>query len=573
MAELGLEDRNQQISRFRARDFSPDSVIFIAESNFSLFSSASTSVNRCSFASDRDSLVSEVSQHLAGRDLRETSGGPDSDPNKSTGHSNSCYRRKVEKAKVQKEENDEEIENKNETLDSARNSFSQPLKECQERRSRSENILKKSDRGRPASLDLNNHTTNATNASPRFGVMKKGSGSTRQIGTFPSPGTPNYRHTSIGAQKGWSSERVSLHTNGNRKQVNAALLPFNNGRTLPSKWEDAERWIFSPVSGDGPVRPSLQQPQRRPKSKSGPLGPPGVAYYSLCSPILPMFEGGNLGNLMAGSPFSARVLGADGLSIRSGAGSGAGIYPAHLEPCMARSVSIHGCSELLSHSSLPGPQDGKIDENKDEATDISRDVSRRDMATQMSPEGSHQSSPRRKLSFSPSTSSVLSIVQLESVQPSKLEVRDVQVDERVTMTRWSKKHRVRFSGKGSENDDEWKKKDLEAESSSWEVSKAAKNISKMKREEAKVNAWENLQKAKAEAAIRKLKMKLEKKRSSSMDRIVKKLRSAQKKAQEMRNSVLTNQSRQVARTSNKLISFRRVPHISSLSGCFTCHAF
>ncbi|PSS19748.1 Remorin, C-terminal protein [Actinidia chinensis var. chinensis] len=575
MAELGLEDRNQQISRFRARDFSPDSVIFTAESNFSLFSSASASVDRCSFASDahdRDSLVSEISQHLAGRDLRETLGGPDLDPNKSTGHINSCHRRKVEKAKVQKAENDSEIENKDETLDSARNSFSQALKECQERRSRSENILKKSDRRRPASLDLNNHTTNATNASPRFGVMKKGSGLTRQTGTFPSPGTPNYRHTSIGAQKGWSSERVPLHTNGNLKQVNPALLPFNNGRTLPSKWEDAERWIFSPVSGDGPVRPSLQQPQRRPKSKSGPLGPPGVAYYSLFSPVLPMFEGGNFGNLMAGSPFSAAVLGADGLSIRSGAGSGAGIYPACLEPCMARSVSIHGCSELVSHSSLPGPQEWKIDENKDAATNISRDVSRRDMATQMSPEGSPHSSPRQRPSFSPSTSSVLSIMQSENVQSSKLEVRDVQVDERVTMTRWSKKHRVRFSGKGLENTDEWKKKDLEAESSSWEVSEAAKSISKLKREEAKVTAWENLQMAKAEAAIRKLEMKLEKKRSSSMDRIMKKLRSAQKKAQEMRSSVLTNQSHQVASTSNKVISFRRNSHISSLRSCFTCHA-
>ncbi|GFS46605.1 remorin family protein [Actinidia rufa] len=524
MAELGLEDRNQQISRFRARDFSPDSVIFTAESNFSLFSSASAS-------------------HLAGRDQRETLGGPDLDPNKSTGHINSCHRRKVEKAKVQKAENDAEIENKDETLDSARNSFSQALKECQERRSRSEYILKKSDRRRPASLDLNNHTTNATNASPRFGVMKKGSGLTRQTGTFPSPGTPNYQHTSIGAQKGWSSERVPLHTNGNRKQVNPALLPFNNGRTLPSKWEDAERWIFSPVSGDGPVRPSLQQPQRRPKSKSGPLGTAWAA-----------------------------VLGADGLSIRSGAGSGAGIYPACLEPCMARSVSIHGCSELVSHSSLPGPQDGKIDENKDAATNISRDVSRRDMATQMSPEGSPHSSPRQRPSFSPSTSSVLSIIQSENVQSSKLEVRDVQVDERVTMTRWSKKHRVRFSGKGLENTDEWKKKDLETESSSWEVSEAAKSISKMKREEAKVTAWENLQIAKAEAAIRKLEMKLEKKRSSSMDRIMKKLRSAQKKAQEMRSSVLTNQSHQVASTSNKVISFRQTSHISSLRSCFTCHA-
>ncbi|KAI4982340.1 hypothetical protein ZWY2020_022832 [Hordeum vulgare] len=38
-------------------------------------------------------------------------------------------------------------------------------------------------------------------------------------------------------------------------------------------------------------------------------------------------------------------------------------------------------------------------------------------------------------------------------------------------------------------------------------------ISKCKREEAKITAWENLQKAKAEAAIRKLEMKLEKKRN------------------------------------------------------------
>ncbi|KAL6982911.1 hypothetical protein U1Q18_016305 [Sarracenia purpurea var. burkii] len=586
MPEPGFEDKNRQRSEFRARDFSPDSVIFTVESNFSLFSSASGSVDRCSSASDvhdRDSLVSELSQHLAGHDLRETSSAPDSDPTKSLVHRNSRLRRKVEKAKVQTEEKDAEIEDENETVDSARNSFSHGLKECQEQRSKSGNILENSYRRRPSSLDLNNHLANATNSSPRFGVMKKSSVLSRQTGTIPSPGAPNYRHASFGDQKGWSSERVpSSHANGNRKQASAALLPFNNGRTLPSKWEDAERWIFSPVSGDGPVRPSFQQPQRKPKSKSGPLGPPGIAYHSLYSPALPILEGGNAGNLMAWSPFSAGVIAADGRSIRSGAGSsGAGIYPAHMEPCMARSVSIHGCSELLSQSSVPGPQvcylwnkrtDEKLDDDKDAATNISGAISRRDMATQMSPDGSPHSSPSRKLSFSPSNQAVLPIRELESVKSTKLEVRDVQVDERVTMTRWSKKHRARFSGKGLENFNGWKKKDVEAGSSSWEVSEGAKSISKMRREEAKITAWENLQKAKAEAAIRKLEMKLEKKRSSSMDRIMNKLRSAQKKAQEMRSSVLTDQPHQVARTSHKLVIFRRTRQISSLSGCFTCHA-
>ncbi|KAL7245207.1 hypothetical protein ACSBR2_000517 [Camellia fascicularis] len=598
---LRFDDQNQQrSSAFRPPDSSPDSVIFTVESNFSLFSSASGSVDRCSFTSDvhdHDSLVSQLTQpynlkfvdfeelqifdlnqHLAGHDLRETSSGLDSDPNKPTGRRNSRLIRKVGKEKGNKEDNDSEIGDKNETLISARNSFSLAVKECQDRRSRSEALLIKPNRRRPASLDLNNHTTNATNSSPRFGVMKKSSIMSRRTGTFPSPVSPNYRHASVGIQKGWSSERVPLHNNAKQRHVSAAaLLPFNNGRTLPSKWEDAERWIFSPVSGDGVMKASFQQPQRRPKSKSGPLGPPGIAYYSY-SPAVPMLEGGNFGNLMAGSPFSAGVMGADGLSLRSGGGNGGtGIFPTRMEPCMARSVSVHGCSEQLSQASLPAPQDEKFDSDKDAATNISRDVSRRDMATQMSPEGSPYSSPRRssprRLSFSPSTPSVLPIVELESPKTSKLEVRDVQVDERVTVTRWSKKHRARFPGRGSENVDDWKKRAVEVRSSAWEVSEAAKSISKMKREEAKITAWENLEKAKAEAAIRKLEMKLEKKRSSSMDKIMKKLRSAQKKAQEMRSSVLTNQSHQVVKTSNKLISFRRTRQISSLSGCFTCHAF
>lgn len=62
MPELGFQDSR---SGFRARDLSPDSVIFTGESNFSLFSSASASVERCSFASDvpdQDSVASVASQ-------------------------------------------------------------------------------------------------------------------------------------------------------------------------------------------------------------------------------------------------------------------------------------------------------------------------------------------------------------------------------------------------------------------------------------------------------------------------------------------------------------------------------
>uniref|UniRef100_A0A2P2JG16 Remorin C-terminal domain-containing protein n=2 Tax=Rhizophora mucronata TaxID=61149 RepID=A0A2P2JG16_RHIMU len=602
MAELGCQLdqvplRSGDINR--ARDASPDSVIFTLESNFSLFSSASASVDRCSFASDahdQDSLASELSHlHLTGH---ESGGRKESwssgqnrehpDPNKLTtahnkkhphSHSSSRLSRKAEKAKVQKEENiattsakSTAIEEDVQLLDSARSSFSLALKECRDRRSRSEANFEKPDRRRPASLDLNNVV--AESSSPRLGGMNKSSiSSRRSSGTCPSPGTPNYRYSGVGMQKGWSSERVPLYANGNRRQVSAALLPLNSGKTLPSKWEDAERWILSPVPGDGAVRVAqFPPPQRRPKSKSGPLGPPGVAYYSMYSPAMQVFDGGNVGSFLAGSPFSPGVIAADGLAIRS---KGHGLpFTLPTEPCMARSVSVHGCSELIAESSLPSHGiDEKHEGVKDAATDISHTVSRRDMATQMSPEGSNHSSPCRRPSFSASTLSALPIVEVRSIYPSKSEERDVQVDERVTLTRWSKRHRPRNSGKTSDIVDDWRKKALDVRSSARDISETAKSISKVKREEAKLTAWENLQRAKAEAAIRKLEMKLEKKRSSSMDKIMNKLRSAQKRAQEMRSSVLADHTHQVSWTPRKAISFRKTRQMTSLSGCFTCHAF
>ena len=114
---------------------------------------------------------------------------------------------------------------------------------------------------------------------------------------------------------------------------------------------------------------------------------------------------------------------------------------------------------------------------KDAATTVSRTVSRRDMATQMSPEGSCHSSPRRSY-FSQSNPSNLQIMEVQSVGSSKPEIRDVQVDERVTVTRWSKKYRGRNPSKVSEDVDEWKLKAVEPRSSAWEVSETVKSLSK-----------------------------------------------------------------------------------------------
>ncbi|CAF2106579.1 unnamed protein product, partial [Brassica napus] len=498
------------------RDSSPDSLNFTPESNLSLFSSASVSVDRCSLTSDahdRDSLLSAPSLE---RDQRV-------DPDKrETGCKNSRNSRKSIKVKAWKQEcvvnKEDEIQN----LDSARSSFSVALRECQERKSRSEAVAKM----------LDNQRATATTS---LDLSKKTSVSTNKSSVFPSPGTPTYT-----MQKGWSSERVAI----GRSPPNAAFLPLYSGRTVPSKWEDAERWILSPLAREEAARTSFTA-SRRPKSKSGPLGPPGLAYYSLYSPAVPMVHGGNRGCLTSTSPFSARVLPQNGSTA----------FPQKTDHCMARSVSIHGCSQTLA------PQDDIHESIKDAAGDA-RAVSRRDMATQMSPEGSIRLSPERECSLSSFSPTARSIVELLNARVNRAEAKDLQVDEKVTVTRWSKRHRSLYHGDSSNMRDHLHGQDRDPQGLTW-----------VKTEEARIISWQNLQKAKAEAEIRKLEVKLEKKRSSSMARIMRKVKSAEKKAEEMRRSVLDNQAPSASR--GKALSFSRSgkTKISSLSGCFTCHAF
>ena len=73
MLEIGFQDQQVLLrSRLRARDASPNSVIFTLELNFSLFF-ASASVDRCSFASndhdhEEEAIGGSSSEKLAGDD-------------------------------------------------------------------------------------------------------------------------------------------------------------------------------------------------------------------------------------------------------------------------------------------------------------------------------------------------------------------------------------------------------------------------------------------------------------------------------------------------------------------------
>lgn len=178
---------------------------------------------------------------------------------------------------------------------------------------------------RPVSLDFGCPSAGAARSStqsPGFsagggvGVMNKGLGAPSHYSyrsdVLSSPGTPNYhrRGTAVaGYQQGCDSERVIPPANRHRRHPGSSMaLPYNGGKILPSKWEDAERWIFSPNPSSAPGR-SLPQ-LWRPKSKSGPIGPPnrfGGPCSSVSSSVM-FLDNGGVGKATVNSPFLAGVL-------------------------------------------------------------------------------------------------------------------------------------------------------------------------------------------------------------------------------------------------------------------------
>lgn len=180
--------------------------------------------------------------------------------------------------------------------------------------------------------------------------MKKVSASIGNSGAYTSPGTPEYGDSYAGGiQKGWMSERVPLANSSRRHIGAAALMPFYSGRALPSKWDDAERWITSPVSGYAAAcKNSSLQPHRRPKSKSGPLGAPGLMYLPNYSPTVPVLEGGSGRNYMASSPFNTGVLVPDGLSIHYTMGNGAKSTSSFVQ-----SSTLPVLTDMLNEPSIP----------------------------------------------------------------------------------------------------------------------------------------------------------------------------------------------------------------------------
>lgn len=241
---------------------------------------------------------------------------------------------------------------------------------------------------------------------------------------------------------------------------------------------------------------------------------------------------------------------------------------------------------------------------KDAATEISPTVSRRDMATQITPLASSRTSrcttpqqcnsparhntPARSDSGNGSNST-LDVLELPTFHLTKLEIGNGDINyshnckhpDQVFTPNPGKKQ-INSSWRTREEEEEessnclryfesgdWRKNIVEARATAWEEAERAKCLARFKREEAKITAWENHQKAKAEAELRKLEVKLEKVRSQTTEKIMNKVATAHKKAEDMRAAIAVQQAEQLAKTMDSAASVRKSGHVGTLGACFS----
>eukprot|EP01018_Ginkgo_biloba_P027818 Gb_07229 [translate_table: standard] len=248
---------------------------------------------------------------------------------------------------------------------------------------------------------------------------------------------------------------------------------------------------------------------------------------------------------------------------------------------------------------------------KDAGTEVFSAVQHRDMGTEMTPLGSSQTSrchtpvknaspARHNTPASRSgllNSAGIDIGELEKCHFAKLELQVLSsgiqfnsVDKSVSnwSSREEEEEEISKSLRHFEMG-ECKKSIFEARAAAWEEAERSKCFTRSfgvktqkretlillmyQREEARIEAWLNLQGAKAEAESRKLEVKIEKMRSNLEEKLMKKMAAAHKRAEEWRAAAQAQHGEQFMRTSERAERMRKDGNFFftlPICSCFSC---
>ncbi|KAK8950930.1 hypothetical protein KSP39_PZI003222 [Platanthera zijinensis] len=336
------------------------------------------------------------------------------------------------------------------------------------------------------------------------------------------------------------------------------LFKFSVGsfsrKNIPSKWEDAEKWLMS--SSFNESTPNATKPFEKSKllEQNEALQNKGGAFEGfeeklrISEPKVPPKAPVPGAEAFHGFPSSEVILQDTFTDIKQ---------PVLLnfrysEPSAEEFLFKDSCFETVENcASEPGSE-----------------IYHRDVGTEMTPIGSSTtsrchtpikiSSPARHNTPADRSGPLLApisridISELEDCHFAKLEL-SAQYDNLVSYwsSREEEEEEVSKSLRHAEENDARKKNTAECRASLWEDDDRAKSCIRYKREEAKIQAWVNLQTAKAEAQSRKLEVKIQKMRSNLEEKVMKKMGIVYRRSEEWRAAAQFQHKQQILRAAEK----------------------
>ncbi|KAG9459774.1 hypothetical protein H6P81_004282 [Aristolochia fimbriata] len=351
-------------------------------------------------------------------------------------------------------------------------------------------------------------------------------------------------------------------------------------KAFPSKWDDAEKWLISSSCHESPAH-DVKQPETSKASKQNEIFQHRRDMFdekfgdeAKVSGLVACF-GGSVSLEAAGGAFqrsSSDVLLKDK-------------FTDNVEPVFPK-VQY---SEPTQEGFLFG--NSGCEAMKDASTEVTPPVEHRDVGTEMTPLGSSttsrchtpfkSSSPARH--NTPTTTSgplVLSkssidMAELHGCHFAKLELGS-QFDSVVSnwSSREEEEEEVSKSLRHFEMDG-GRKSVTECRASLWEEEERSKSCIRYQREEAKIQAWVNLQTAKAEAQSRKLEVKIQKMRANLEEKLMKRMAVVHRKAEEWRVAGQLQHSQQIQKAAEQAEKMKKLSNSytdHSSCGCFPCNS-
>ncbi|KAJ7957598.1 Remorin family protein [Quillaja saponaria] len=219
----------------------------------------------------------------------------------------------------------------------------------------------------------------------------------------------------------------------------------------------------------------------------------------------------------------------------------------------------------------------RVTKASENSTSVVRSICLRDMGTEMTPIASLEPS-RNATPVRATTPAVRSPISSGSSTPVRCQ-NGLQVSEGYqtgltstegnlpsrgdgTNRQCGQEHNVSKITEGKNYADQSRKlSPLESRAVAWDEAERAKYMARFKREEMKIQAWENHEKRKAEMEMRKMEVKAERMKTRAQENLANKLSATRRIAEEKRASAEAKLNEKALKTAEKADYVRRTGHV------------